>query len=189
VCREVAHQTVLGGISKELKAIQKKVWPSFPLQIGTFSLLDFGHLKVEAATLGEIKRVDIEFRKHDPYKIVGNHMASCNLKRYEHEESPQDEMFRGARSYQEVLNRVRALSPDKITEFYNFKKLEGIAVVSRLSVSEQVRGDIILKTWEANIAESKRTAKEVKQACEETLHSLDIESLGLRKDDHSEVLG
>jgi hypothetical protein len=29
---------------------------------------------------------------------------------------------RGARSYQEVLNRVRALSPDKITEFYNFQK-------------------------------------------------------------------
>jgi hypothetical protein len=47
-------------------------------------------------------------------------MASCNLKRYEHEESPQDEMFRGARSYQEVLSRVRALSPDQIIEFYNF---------------------------------------------------------------------
>jgi hypothetical protein len=65
----------------------------FSLQIGTFSLLDFGHSKVEAAALGEIKLVDIEFRKHDPYKIVGNHMASCNLKRYEHEESPQDQMF------------------------------------------------------------------------------------------------
>ena len=43
VCREVAHQTVLGEISKELKAVQKKVWPTFPLQIGMFSLLDFGH--------------------------------------------------------------------------------------------------------------------------------------------------
>jgi hypothetical protein len=51
VCREVAHQTVLGGISKELKALQKKVWPTFPLQVGTFSLLDFGHSKVEAVAL------------------------------------------------------------------------------------------------------------------------------------------
>ena len=31
VCCEVAHQNVLGGISKELKAVQIKVCPSFPL--------------------------------------------------------------------------------------------------------------------------------------------------------------
>jgi hypothetical protein len=58
---------------------------------------------------------------------------------------------------------------------------EGVSVVSGLSVLEQVRGDIILKTWEANIAESKRMAKEVKEACEEYFHSLNKESLGLRK--------
>jgi hypothetical protein len=34
VCREVAYQTVVGGISKELKATQKKVWPTFPIQVG-----------------------------------------------------------------------------------------------------------------------------------------------------------
>jgi hypothetical protein len=32
---------------------------------------------------------------------------------------------------------------------------EEMSVVPRLSVLEQVRGDIILKTWEANIVESK----------------------------------
>jgi hypothetical protein len=31
VCREFAQQTVLSGIIKELKTVQKKVWPSFPL--------------------------------------------------------------------------------------------------------------------------------------------------------------
>jgi hypothetical protein len=46
---------VLGGISKELKEVQKKAWPSFPLQIGTFSLLDFGHSKVEAMALDDPK--------------------------------------------------------------------------------------------------------------------------------------
>jgi hypothetical protein len=104
VCREVVHQTVLSGISKELKALQKKVWPTFPLQIGMFTLIDFGHSKVEAAALEDIKLVNIEFKKHDPQKIVGNHMALSNLKRYEREDSPQDEIFRGARSYQEVLS-------------------------------------------------------------------------------------
>ena len=40
VCREVAWKTVLGRISKEIKGVQKNVWPSFPLHIGAFSLLD-----------------------------------------------------------------------------------------------------------------------------------------------------
>jgi len=60
---------------------------------------------------------------------------------------------------------------------------EGISMVPRLSVSEQVRGNIILKTWEDNIVESKRMAKEVKEDCEEAFHSLNKESLGLREDD------
>jgi hypothetical protein len=66
---------------------------------------------------------------------------------------------------------------------------EEVAMVSRLSLSEQTRGDIILKTWEANIAESKRLAKEVKKACEEAFHSLDKGSLGLDKENIFEVLG
>jgi hypothetical protein len=66
---------------------------------------------------------------------------------------------------------------------------EEVTMVSRLSLSEQTRGDIILKTWEANIVESKILAKEVKKSCEEAFHSLDKESLGLEKDNISEVLG
>ena len=93
MCREVARQTVLGGISKELKGVQKKVCRYFPLHIGAFSLLDFNHSKVEAATLEEIKMINIEFKKHDPQKVMGNHMVSCGLKRYEHEDSPEDDIF------------------------------------------------------------------------------------------------
>jgi hypothetical protein len=46
-----------------------------------------------------------------------------------------------------------------------------------------------LKTREANIAESKIVAKEVKKACEEAFHSFNKGSLGLEKDNISEVLG
>jgi hypothetical protein len=92
------------------------------VQIGAYSLLDFGHSKVEAVALEEINLVNIEFKKHDLQKFVGNHMANCNLKMYEHEESPQDEVFRGVRSYQEVLGRVRSLSPNKMIDYYNFQK-------------------------------------------------------------------
>jgi hypothetical protein len=122
VCREIARKTVLGGISKELKGVSKKVWPPFPIHIGTYSLLDFGHAKAEATTLEEMKLVDIEFKKHDPNKVVSNHMASCGLKRYEHEDSPHDEIFRGARSYSEVLSRVQALLPGDMVDFYTFQE-------------------------------------------------------------------
>ena len=69
------------------------MWPTFPLQVGTFSLLDFGHSKIEVTAQKDINLVNIEFKKHDPQKIVGNHMASCNLKIYKHEYSPHDDIF------------------------------------------------------------------------------------------------
>jgi hypothetical protein len=93
VCHEIARQTVIGGISKELKGFSKKVWMPFPIHLNTYSLLDFGHEKSEATTLEDIKLVHIEFKKHDPHKIVGNHMVSCGLKGYEHEHSPHDDIF------------------------------------------------------------------------------------------------
>ena len=113
---------MLSTIRKELKRVQKKVWPSFPIHIGTYSFLYFGHAKVEAMALEEMKLVDIEFKKHDPHKVVGNHMESCGLKIYEHKESPHDEMFQGERSYSEVLSRVRALLPRDMTNFYKFQE-------------------------------------------------------------------
>ena len=84
VCREVSYQTVIGSINKELKAAQKKVWPTFPLHVGMFSLLDFGHSKVEDVALEDVKLVDIEFKRHNPHKIVENHLAQFNMKIYVH---------------------------------------------------------------------------------------------------------
>jgi hypothetical protein len=106
VCHKIARQTVLGGISKELKGFSKKVWPPFPIYFNTYSLLDFRHAKVEATALEEFKLVNIEFKKHDPHKVVSNHMVNCGLKIYEHEHSPHDDIFRGARFYAEVLSRI-----------------------------------------------------------------------------------
>jgi hypothetical protein len=122
VCHEIARQTVIGGISKELKGFSKKVWPPFPIHLNTYSLLDFGHAKAEATALEDIKLVHIEFKKHDPHRIVGNHMASCGLKRYEHEHSPHDDIFRGARSYAEVLSRIQTLSPEEMVDFFKFQE-------------------------------------------------------------------
>jgi hypothetical protein len=64
-----------------------------------------------------------------------------------------------------------------------------VARVSRLYLSEQTRGDIILKTWKANLAKNKRLTREVKIACEQALSSLDKESLDIEGDNISEALG
>jgi hypothetical protein len=122
ICREIAYQLVKGGIGIELKAQNKKSWPQFPVYIGRFTLLNFAHSKVEAESLGEIKLVDIEHRKHDPYQIVSKHVAQCGLKTYEHEDSFYDDMFRNVKSYEEVQSRVQTLSPDAQVGFVSFQR-------------------------------------------------------------------
>ena len=86
------------------------------------TLLDFGHIKVEATTLEDIKLVDIEFKKHDPHRVVENHLAHFNMKRYIHEDSPYDDIFKGARAYEEVQRRVQKLLPNQQSGFLSFQK-------------------------------------------------------------------
>jgi hypothetical protein len=90
--------------------------------LNTYSLLDFGHAKAEATALEDIKLVHIEFKKHDPHRVVSNHMASCGLKRFEHENLPHDDIFRGMRSYAKVLGRIQALSPEEKADVFKFKE-------------------------------------------------------------------
>jgi hypothetical protein len=122
VCHKITRQPVLGGISKELKGFSKKVWLPFPIHFNAYSLLYFRHAKVEATALEEFKFVNIEFRKHDPHKFMSNHMESCRLKRYEHENLPHDDIFRGARSYAEVLRRIQALLHGDRANLFKFQE-------------------------------------------------------------------
>jgi hypothetical protein len=79
-----------------------------------------GHSKVEVAALEEVKLVYLEHRKHDPYQIVGSHMAHYGMKAYEHEESPHDDIFKGVKTYEEVLDRVQTLPSNLQTSFLTF---------------------------------------------------------------------
>jgi hypothetical protein len=121
-CREIARQTVIGGVSKELKASAKKVWPSFPIRLHSYSLSDFGHAKAEAAALEGLNLAYIEYKKHDPQGIVSTHLGNCGLKRFEHENSPLDDIFRGTRSYSEVQFRISALSPEERASVLTFQE-------------------------------------------------------------------
>jgi hypothetical protein len=121
-CREVARQTVISGISKELKGYSKKVWPPFLVHLNSYSLLYFGHAKAEAAALEDLNLVVIEFKKHDPQRVMSNHLASCGLKRFEHENSPSDDIFRGTRSYAEILAWIQTLAPEERADVLKFQE-------------------------------------------------------------------
>jgi hypothetical protein len=122
VCREVAHQIVKGGIGIELKTTQKKSWPIFLVHIEKFSLLKLGHSRVEAKALKEMKLVNIEYNRHDPYQLVNKHLIQCNMKACEHEESPWDDVFKGTKCYKEVLERVQTMLSDLQVSFQTFQK-------------------------------------------------------------------
>jgi hypothetical protein len=100
----------------------KKVWPPLPIDLNTYSLLDFRHAKDEVAALEDIKLVHIEFKKHDPHRVMSNPLASCGLKRFEHENSPHDDIFRAAKSYAKVLARIQALSPEERVYVLKFQE-------------------------------------------------------------------
>lgn len=70
----------------------------------------------------DLNLVSIEYNKHDPQRVVSNHLANCGLKRFEHENSPSDDVFRGARSYEEVLARIQSLVPKDTTAVLKFQE-------------------------------------------------------------------
>jgi hypothetical protein len=76
---------------------------------------------VEVESLEEIKLVNIEHKNHDPYQVVNKHLIHCGMKAYEHERSIYDDMFIEVKTYEEVLNRVRALPLDLQTSFMTFR--------------------------------------------------------------------
>jgi hypothetical protein len=85
-------------------------------------LLDFGHAKAEAAALEDLKLVHVKFKKHDPHRVISNHLANCRLKRFEHENSTLDDIIRGTRSYAEVLAQIQALAPEERADVLKFQE-------------------------------------------------------------------
>jgi hypothetical protein len=170
---EVSRQTVIGGISKDIKGYSKKVWAPFPIHLHSYSLLDFRHAKAEATTLEGLKLVHVEFKKHNPQRVISNHLANCGIKRFEHENSPSDDIFRGTRSYAEVLARIQALAPEERVDFLKFQEHR------RSCLPPVLRGEnpITVEVYQKGAKGSKDSAprKEEHQDEEEQTKSLKLE--------------
>jgi hypothetical protein len=68
-------------------------------------------------------------------------------------------------------------------------KHKEVSKTPKLSIVEKVRGDIMLKVWETNIAENKKITKEIKDDCKEIFDLLDKGSLGIGRDNFTGQLG
>jgi hypothetical protein len=62
------------------------------------------------------------------------------------------------------------------------------AVSPRLAISEQTRGNILLKDWEHNIALGKEQAQKVTNSLEEALNAIDGKLLGMDSGGNAETL-
>jgi hypothetical protein len=70
-----------------------------------------------------------------------------------------------------------------------FSSKEKIGKTQKLSISEQVKGDIMIKVWEAKMAEYKRITREVNEDCQGIFDLFERDSLNIGTDDCSGLLG
>jgi hypothetical protein len=66
---------------------------------------------------------------------------------------------------------------------------EGVGETQKLSVSKQIKGDIILKVWEANLAENKKITREVNEDCQGIFNLLNKASLNIGRNNCPGLLG
>ena len=72
LAREVAYQISAEGVTQTLKRAKKHVWPSFPLQIGVYTLHDIKHVEKEAGKMNLLTLATLPRRQYDPRKIAYN---------------------------------------------------------------------------------------------------------------------
>jgi hypothetical protein len=150
-----------------------------------FTLLDFGHTKVEATALEDIKLVDIEFKRHDPHKVVENHLAHFNMRRYIHKDSPYDDVFKGVRAYEEVQNRVQNLLPDQQSGFLSFQKHRRTNLPNILQGESNISfpSQEIASTEPQQGSSTADQAEEVEKNPEELIKNVNTPKLGKKDQD------
>jgi hypothetical protein len=100
--------------------------------------------------------------------------------------------FLGAsKSLESILLKEREVKA-AITTFQKAVALstkEEVREIQKLSVSEKIKGDIILKVWEVNLAENKKITREVNDDCQGIFDLLEKTSLNIGKNDCPGLIG
>jgi hypothetical protein len=77
--REVAYQTVEKGATTYLSEKNKRYWPIFPIQIGSYSLKTRSKLKRKQKHSRSCASISEEPKSHDPRNVVYEHMKAVRL--------------------------------------------------------------------------------------------------------------
>jgi hypothetical protein len=67
------------------------------------------------------------------------------------------------------------MARSKFQEFIVWRQNLNVPGLAPFSQFEKIKGEMALKIWENNLEESKRLAKEVKDACLDVLSAVDLE--------------
>lgn len=94
--REIDYQIIEVGMSRNLKESKKKIWPTFPLRCGNFTMHDFKHAEKEAKKIKMLKLAIILKRQYDPKAIAYNFTSHVKLAKFEHEKNDYDDLFTSA---------------------------------------------------------------------------------------------
>jgi hypothetical protein len=72
------------------------------------------------------------------------------------------------KSLENVFQKEREAKAARTTfqKAVTFSSKEEVGKIQKLSISEQVKGDIIIKVWEAKLAKYKRIKREVNDDCQ-----------------------
>jgi hypothetical protein len=95
------------------------------------------------------------------------------------------------KSLENVFHKEREAKVARTTfqKAVTFSSMEESGKTQKLSISEQVKGDIRIKVWESKLAEYKRITREVNEDCQGVFDLLERDSLNIGTDDCSGILG
>ena len=105
---EISFQTVTEGIYKKCVAPKRKVWPRFPITLGSLSVSTSTWELELSDHIMSLKLGFASKRKHDPKGIFDLHMRQNNFKTgYVHEETSHDFIYQGVDTFSQVLARAK----------------------------------------------------------------------------------
>ena len=94
VLEEISFQTVTEGIYKKCATPKRKVWPRFPITLGSLSVPTSTWASDLCDHIVSLKLGFARKRQHDPKGIVDLHLKLNHFKTgYVHEETPDDFIY------------------------------------------------------------------------------------------------
>ena len=81
------------------------------------------------------------------------------------------------------------MTRSKFQEFIIWRQKANIHGLAPFSHCEQVKGEMALKVWETNMEERKKLSREEKEACLETLSSVNKKLIEFEENNISKALG